>query len=63
MSKEEEDEIKNIIYDTVYNGGKYIMILNHETFANIPLTLIKFMKVAIKSFDIETINKYFTTVI
>jgi len=53
--------MRNILTDVI-NGKKCFIVLNHETFANIPIAIIKFMKVA-KEMGIENINKYFTTMI
>ena len=41
---------------------KNFIILNHDTFANIPLAILKFMKKA-EELGIKDVNHYFTTII
>lgn len=62
MSPEEEELLKHILVDVYYWGKKCFIVLNHETFANIPITIVKFMQVAHKM-NMENINEYFTTII
>ena len=45
MSPEEEELLRHILIDVKY-GKKCFVVLNHETFANIPITIVKFMQVA-----------------
>ena len=61
VSPEEKNLMRNILTDVI-TGKKCFIVLNHETFANIPIAIIKFMKVA-KEMGIENVNKYFTTMI
>ena len=61
MSPEEEKIIENIIL-WLKNGEKNFVILNHDTFANIPLAIVKFMKKA-EELWVKDVNKYFTTII
>ena len=61
MSKDEENILIDII-NGVKCGKKYFILLNHETFANIPITIIKFMQVAYNLW-IKNVNEYFTTMI
>ena len=44
MSPEEELLLKNILTNVVYGNQKIFIVLNHETFANIPMTIVKFMQ-------------------
>ena len=62
MSPEEEELLRHILVDVYYGWKKCFIVLNHETFANIPITLVKFMQVA-HEMNMENINEYFTTVI
>ena len=62
MSPEEEEILRHILIDVKYGNKKYFIILNHETFANIPITIVKFMQVAHEMW-IENINEHFTTII
>ena len=61
MSPEEEELLRHILIDVKY-GKKCFITLNHETFANIPITIVKFMQVAHEMW-IENANEYFTTII
>jgi len=61
MSPEEEKILEDIIL-WLENGEKNFIILNHDTFANIPLAILKFMKKA-EDLWIKDVNKYFTTII
>ncbi len=61
MSPEEEELLRHILIDVKY-GKKCFIVLNHETFANIPMTIVKFMQVAHEMW-IENANEYFTTII
>lgn len=61
MSPEEEWMIEEILW-WLRKGEKSFIILNHDTFANIPLAILKFMKKAEECW-MEPMNKYFTTVI
>jgi hypothetical protein len=45
MSPQEEELLRHILIDVKY-GKKCFITLNHETFANIPITIVKFMQVA-----------------
>lgn len=62
MSPKEEELLRHILVDVYYGWKKCFIVLNHETFANIPITLVKFMQVA-HEMNMENINEYFTTVI
>ena len=62
MSPEEEELLRHILVDVYYGWKKCFIVLNHETFANIPITLVKFMQVA-HEMNMENINEYFTTII
>lgn len=61
MSPEEEELLRHILIDVKY-WKKCFIVLNHETFANIPITIVKFMQVAHK-IGMENINEHFTTII
>lgn len=61
MSPEEEETLRHILIDVKF-WKKFFIVLNHETFANIPMTIIKFMQVANEMW-IENVNQYFTTII
>lgn len=61
MSPEEEELLRHILIDVKY-GKKCFIVLNHETFANIPMTIVKFMQVAHEMW-IENVNEHFTTII
>lgn len=61
MSPKEEELLRHILIDVKY-GKKCFVVLNHETFANIPITIVKFMQVAHEMW-IENANEYFTTII
>jgi len=61
MSPEEEELLRHILIDVKY-WKKCFVVLNHETFANIPMTIVKFMQVAHEMW-IENVNEYFTTII
>ncbi len=62
MDPDEEEAIRHILIDVKYWNKKVFIVLNHETFANIPITIVKFMKVAHELW-IENVNEYFTTMI
>lgn len=62
MSPEEEELLKHILISVVYGNQKVFIVLNHETFANIPMTIVKFMQIA-HNIWIENVNEYFTTII
>ena len=61
MTPEEEKLIEDIIL-WLEKWEKNFIILNHDTFANIPLAIVKFMKKAEKLW-VKDVNKYFTTII
>lgn len=61
MSPEEEEMLRHILIDVKY-GKKCFILLNHETFANIPITIVKFMQVAHELW-IKNVNEYFTTMV
>lgn len=61
MSPEEERDLRHMILD-LKNWENFFIMLNHETFANIPTTIMKIMQVARDEW-IENINKYLYTVI
>ena len=61
MSPEEEELLRHILIDVKY-WKKCFIVLNHETFANIPITIVKFMQVA-HEMGMENINEHFTTII
>lgn len=61
MSPKEEELLRHILIDVKY-GKKCFILLNHETFANIPMTIVKFMQVS-HEMGIENANEYFTTII
>ena len=61
MSPEEEKLLENIIL-WLEKWEKNFIILNHDTFANIPLAILKFMKKA-EELWVKDVNKYFTTII
>ena len=62
MSSEEEELLRHILVDVYWGGKKCFIVLNHETFANIPMTIVKFMQVA-HEMNMENINEHFTTII
>ena len=62
MSPEEEELLRHILVDVYWGGKKCFIVLNHETFANIPMTIVKFMQVA-HEMNMENINEHFTTII
>jgi len=62
MSPEEEELLRHILVDVYHGGKKCFIVLNHETFANIPMTIVKFMQVA-HEMNMENINEHFTTII
>lgn len=61
MTPQEEEMLRHILIDVKY-GKKCFILLNHETFANIPITIVKFMQVAHELW-IKNVNEYFTTMI
>lgn len=61
MTPEEEKLIEDIIL-WLEKWEKNFIILNHDTFANIPLAIVKFMKKA-EELWVKDVNKYFTTII
>lgn len=61
MSPQEEEMLRHILIDVKY-GKKCFVLLNHETFANIPITIVKFMQVAHELW-IKNVNEYFTTMV
>lgn len=61
MSPQEEELLRHILIDVKY-WKKCFIVLNHETFANIPMTIVKFMQVA-HEMGMENINEHFTTII
>ncbi len=61
MSEVEEAMIEEILL-WLEHGDKYFIILNHDTFANIPLAILKFMRKA-EELWIKNVNRFFTTVI
>ena len=61
MTPEEEELLGNIIL-WLEKWEKNFIILNHDTFANIPLAILKFMKKA-EELWVKDVNKYFTTII
>ena len=61
MSEVEEAMIEEILL-WLEHGDKYFIILNHDTFANIPLAILKFMRKA-EELWIKDVNRFFTTII
>ena len=61
MDEKEEAMIEEILV-WLERGEKSFIILNHDTFANIPLAILKFMKKA-EELGIKNVNRFFTTII
>ena len=61
MSPEEEKLLEDIIL-WLEKWEKNFIILNHDTFANIPLAILKFMKKA-EELWVKNVNQHFTTII